>query len=69
MTAIYCGGSEYKLHFDSSSLVLSEKQIVEIAEYAIENNFEIPIRNDIDKNVSIHGNEENCLTELKKEEL
>lgn len=37
MTAIYCGGDEYKIHFDNSSLVLSKTQIEELTDFVIAN--------------------------------
>ena len=52
ITVIYCGGDEYKIHFDTMSLVLSKTQMEDIAEYAIENHFNTPLVNKLEEKVS-----------------
>ena len=47
ISVIYCGGDEYKIHFDTMSLVLSKTQMEDVAQYVIENSFngsfEVPL--------------------------
>ena len=52
ITVIYCGGDEYKIHFDTMSFVLSKTQMEDIAEYAIENHFNTPLVNKLEEKVS-----------------
>ena len=53
ITVIYCGGDEYKIHFDTMSLVLSKTQMEDIAEYAIENHFNTPLVNKLEEDNEI----------------
>ena len=63
MTAIYCGAGEYKIHFNTMVLVLSETQMISIANYASENDFKIDRNESLEKDNEILVEQIDELTE------